>query len=145
VTAPARYATTRKVSVAWLRSLGLAADSELPTELTWASTGFITPAGSGGSPGVHVPVAHPIVTLQCWAVDPDTGVAPWNFAGDLAETVRAGTFSHGTQAMLTIPDSDQNARVLSAYLQSEPRPSYGDMGDYACVVFDLALHWAVSA
>lgn len=145
MTAPARYATTRKVSVAWLLSLGLAADSELPTEPTWATTGFITAAASGGSAGIHVPVAHPVVTLRCYAVDPDTGQPPWNFAWDLAEAVRAGTFTSGTQVTLTLADSDQNARVLSAYLLGEPRPSYGDQGDYAVVVADLALHWAVSA
>lgn len=146
MTAPASFATTRKVSVAWLQSLGLAAGAELPTETsTWASTGFVTARASGGSPGIHVPVAHPVVMLQCWAVDPDTGEPPWNLAGDLAEAVRAGCFSDGTQVALTIPDSDQNARVLSAYLISEPRPSYGDVGDYACLVADLALHWAVAA
>jgi hypothetical protein len=146
VSAPARYATTRKVSIAWLLSLGLAAAAELPTDIsTWAGTGFITPAASGGSPGIHVPVAHPIISLQCWAVDPDTDVPPWNLAGDLAEAVRAGGFSHGTQVQLALADSDQNARVLSAYVISEPRPSYGDMGDYACMKVDLALHWAVSA
>lgn len=146
MTAPASFATTRKVSVAWLTSLGLAAGAELPTDTsTWAATGFVTARASGGSADVDVPLAHPIVTLQCWAVDPDTGEPPWNLAHDLAEAVRAGCFAHGTQQALTLPDSGQNARVLSAYLISEPRPSYGDTGDYACVTCDLALHWAVAA
>lgn len=145
MTAPAVYASTRKVAVAWLTSLGLASGSELPTDTSWSTTGFVTARASGGSPGVHIPVAHPVVTVQCYAVDPDTGLPPWNFAWDLAETVRAGTFSNGTQVTLDLPDSGQNARVLSVYLISEPRPSYGDMGDYAVVVTDLALHWAVSA
>ncbi len=143
-----RYATTEKVVNAWLAGLpGLNAsmvDEQLPTDnTTWAASGFLTPTGMGGAADVYVPVAHPMVTVDCWAVDPDSGLPPWNKAANLAETVRSGTFTNGVGTFVTLPYSDQNARILTAYLRSEPRRKYGDIGDYACVTFDLALHWAV--
>lgn len=142
-----RFATTEIVAAAWLATLpGITSamvDPTLPSDnSSWAASGFITPYGLGGVPSPHIPVAHPICGLKFWAVTPDSGLPPWNQAGMLAETVRAGCFSGGTSVLLTLSNCDQNARVLSAYLTQEPRRSYADMGDYACVVAELALHWS---
>lgn len=142
---PLWYATTQKVSVAWLTAVGLAAGDTLPTDTsTWADTGFITPYATGGSSNIDVPLVQPVVTLKCWAVSPDTGVAPWNLAHNLAETVRAACFARtGMEQFLTLDHCDQQARVVNAYLIAEPRPSWADDGDYACVLVDMRLHWIV--
>lgn len=145
-----RYATTEKVVTAWLATLpGITAamvGMQLPApdtsnNLSWAASGFITPYGLGGAPNIYVPVAKPVVGLKCWAVDPDTGLPPWNLADNLAETIRAGCFNNGGELFLNIPYSDQNARLMSAYMLTEPRRSFGDTGDYACFDTEVQLHW----
>lgn len=142
-----RYAETGRVALTWLGSVaGLSAnmvDQVLPTDVTtWSTTGFITPNTAGGASGIYVPVISPVMTLSCWAVDPDTGEPPWNLAANLAETVRAACQSRDHMGdVLTLPHCDQAARVFSAYLVGEPRRSYADNGDYACVVVDLHIDW----
>lgn len=146
-----RYATTEAVVDAWLATLpGITSamvGQTLPlNNTTWAASGYITPSGAGGTADLYLPVAHPVVTLKFWAVNPDTGLPPWNMARQLAEIVRAGCLSTttGVGVHVTLPYADQNARVLSAYLMQEPRRAYGDVGDYACFTADMALHWAAA-
>jgi hypothetical protein len=145
-----RYVTTEKVVVAWLASLpGITAamvDPQLPPpdsngNLSWAASGFITPYGLGGAPNIYVPVAKPVVGLKCWTVDPTTGVPPWNKAANLAETIRAGCFTNSDSQFLTIPYADWDARLISAYMLTEPRRAFGDLGDYACFDCEVQLHW----
>lgn len=140
-----RYATTGLVAVGWLGALGLSAGYSLPEDPTTWPNGFITPFGSGGSSNIDVPLISPVLTLKCWATTPGTDAPPWNQAFSLAETVRtAGCFARGgMDTFLTLPDCDQQARVVSAYFAAEPRPSYADQGDYACVLVDMRLHWIV--
>lgn len=145
-----QYATTPKVVTAWLGSLPSLStamvDEQLPSDTsTWAASGFITPFVTGGSPNIYMPVQQPVVTLKFWTVDPDTGLPPWNTAENLAEIVRAGTFSFNTIGRaLTVPYCDQTARVMSAYFLVEPRRSYMDAGDYACVTVDMAFYWVAT-
>lgn len=145
-----RYATTEAVVDAWLTTLpGITTamvGQTLPVDnSTWAASGFITPSGTGGNADLYFPVAHPIVTLKFWAVNPDTGLPPWDKARQLAEIVRTGCLTNGVGVLLTLPYTDQNARVLSVYLKTEPRRAYGDVGDYACFLADLVVHWAAHA
>lgn len=145
-----RYASTERVVMAWLPTLNgitasmVAASLPLNNNASWAASGFITPSGTGGNADIYLPLAHPIVTVKCWGVDPDSGLPPWNLAQNLAEIIRGGCLSQGTEQYLTLPDCDQNARLLSVYLRTEPRRMYGDIGDYACFTTDMALHWAVA-
>lgn len=145
------YATTEKVIVAWIASLpGFSTAMVNPTlpstpvgaTPTWATTGFITPYAAGGLNDVSQPLAHPVVGLKCWAVDPTTGLPPWNQANNLAEAIRAGTKTRGINQVLTLPNCDQDARILSVYMLEEPRRSFGDTGDYACFDTTVEMHWS---
>lgn len=145
-----RYATTEKVVTAWLDTLpGITAamvgdqlpQADINGNFSWAASGFITPYGLGGAPNIYLPVENPVVGLKCWAVDPDTGRPPWNLANNLAQTVKNGCFTNGGGQFLTLPYCDQNARLMSAYMPTQPRRAYGDTGDYACTVAEVQLHW----
>lgn len=139
-------ANTELVTVAWLAGVdGLSSSmvsSTLPTdETTWSATGFITVRTTGGSPGLDVPLRSPVVTLDFWAINPNSGKPPWFQANYLAELVDAGTRAVNVQRTLTLPANYPNARILTAYLVQEPRRAYGDQGSYAHYVADLAVHW----
>jgi hypothetical protein len=108
---------------------------------TWAASGFVTVRTTGGSPALYVPLREPVVTLDFWAVKPGSTKPPWYQANGLAELVDVGTRASNVQRTVTLPTGYNPARVYSAYFVQEPRRAYGDQGDYAHYVADLALHW----
>ena len=143
-----RYASTERVALAWLSLLpGLSSgmvDTALPDlQVTdWSTTGFVVVTAAGGSSDIEIPLNHPHAIVQCYAVDPNTGVPPWNLASDLAGAVAAGCSSPlAVEQLLTLPNCDQNARLLTAYTTTMPRRSYADQGDYACMELGLVLNW----
>lgn len=139
-------ANTELVAISWLGGVaGLTSAmvaAGLPKDTSsWATNGFVTVRTVGGAPGLYVPLRSPIVMVDTWAVKPGSGKPPWFQANALAELVDAGCRASTVQRALTLPTNYGTARVLSAYLVSEPRRAYGDQGDYAHYVTDLALHW----
>ena len=62
----------------------------------------------------------------------------------LAETIRVVGAYKNEPVVVTVPDSSENARVLSAFLVSEPRKVFGDLGDYAAYVVDVQLFWVAT-
>ena len=139
-------ANTELVAITWLGGVsGLASNmvaAVLPKDnATWSATGFVTVRTSGGSPGIYTPLRNPVVTLDFWAVKPGSNKPPWFAANYLAELVDRGCRATDASRPLTLPANYPPARVLTAYLISEPRRAYGDQGDYAHYVADLQLHW----
>jgi hypothetical protein len=139
-------ANTELVAVAWLAGVtGLSSAmvaSTLPQdETTWSAAGFVTVRTSGGSPGIHVPMRAPVVTLDFWGVRPSSSKPPWFQANYLAELVDAGCRATGAGRTVTLPTNYPAAHVHSAYFVQEPRRAYGDQGDYAHYIADLALYW----
>jgi len=116
--------------------------STLPKDNTsWAASGFVTVRTVGGSPGIHVPLRSPVVTVDTWAVGPNSAKPPWGQASYLAELIDQGCRASDAQRFVTLPTNYPDAKVLSAYLVSEPRRAFGDQGDYAHYVMDMALNW----
>lgn len=146
-------ANTDLVAVAWLGGVaGLSPSmvaSTLPatTNASWAASGFVTVRTSGGQSGVYMPVRSPVVTVDTYAVNPGSSKPPWGKANSLAELVVRGCYPRtdaervAMQRPLSLPANYPTARVLSAYVVSEPRRAYGDSGDYAHFVLDVALNW----
>lgn len=139
-------ANTELVATAWLGGVqGLAPGmvaTQLPTDnTTWAASGFVTVRTSGGSPGLYVPLRSPVVTVDTWAVNPNSSKPPWFAANYLAELIDAGCRASDAQRAVTLPGSYPAARVLTAYLIQEPRRAYGDAGDLAHYVLDMVLNW----
>lgn len=139
-------ANTELVAIAWLGGVtGLTSAmvaATLPADnTTWAASGFVTVRTVGGAPGIHVPLRQPVVMVDCWAVKPGSSKPPWFQANALAELIDAGCRASTAQRPVTLPTGYPTARVLSAYLVSEPRRAYGDQGDYARYTVDMALNW----
>lgn len=142
------YATPEKVALGWATSIFNTAmvGQQLPEDnTTWAASGFITATISPGlGPHMYYRFDRPVATFQCWTCNPDTGVPPWGKAQNLAETIRVRGAYLNQPVSVTVPDSSENARVLSAYLVSEPRKLFSDLGTYAAYSVDVQLFWVAT-
>ncbi len=147
--------TNALVAVAWAgqRVPGLTASmvaTRLPRGFTtWADAGFVQMTPITGAPNVDIPVRRPVMQVDCWAVTVDAQGAvskkqPVHKANRLAELIRDAT--ERSEALdgrpLAMLDNYLAARVLSAYLLSEPVEVPGDESGYARVTFDLQIDWA---
>jgi hypothetical protein len=140
------HPTNELVAVAWLKGvtdLGGRVATELPAdEVSWADGGFVQVTGIGGSPERTMPVAKPVVSLDFWACAPGSGRPPWGKANQLAEHVRADVHAHATTARtVTLPSAYSDARVITAYLLTEPRRVRSDVAYWAHYTADLHLSW----
>ena len=148
--APTLLANDELVGIAWIASIpGLVVDgvaTQLPAdESTWNTSGFITVAVVGGSPGQELPVRRPVFQVDCWANNPGSDKVPWWRANALAEQVRLGVYDrqrvHRGVQLTAGGKRYPNAAVLGAVMLTEPSRGYGDPGDYASYFFDLQMTW----
>ncbi|MFE9391707.1 hypothetical protein [Streptomyces sp. NPDC006784] len=141
-------ANSELVAVAWLGSAAGIDPGQVATTLpsdasTWADDGFlqVTP-GIGGSMQLHYALREPVVQVEAYAVNVNSGKPPWGKAASLMEAVVAATYDEaGMQRTLTLRPGFPQARVLTAHLLTEPRRMPDDAASYARYVTDLALHW----
>lgn len=120
----------------------------LPKEQSkWLARGFVTYTNLSGTPGLYLPVRNPVMRLDAWATTstPGSGTPPWAKAYDLLEIIRDGVFGKIDQTPfeMTKPNYGR-ARMLSAYLTTEPAEVKGDPSGFARVQADLALEWVVA-
>jgi hypothetical protein len=153
-------AASEVVAIAWLLGVpGLTADADhigvtVPqrdpaTSLyPWADTGFVQMVGViGGTPGMYVPSRQPVVSLNLWAVNPDSGLPPWGRARELGELIVADTYrttgreGGGRDVSALMPAGYAGAYVQAAWVVSEPRRVPGDAGAYARLSMDMAFAW----
>lgn len=137
-------ATTELVATAWLRgAVGDIVATNLPRDnTTWAASGFVTVATVGGIPNLYVPMRGPVVSVDCWAVSPESGKPPWNKAAFLAEQIQAACLDHDANPrLLTLPAGYPNARVLSAYPAYEARRVPADPASYARFNLGVSMNW----
>jgi hypothetical protein len=153
--------TSDLVGVAWLRGIsGLSAavvSTTLPRDnTTWAATGFVTASAIGGSQDLYLPIRRPVYSVDCWAVNPNSGRPPWGQANGLAEFIRAHIeagprVSNFGRALTFSGDVVyKGANVIDAIMRTEPRRGpvggifpAGDEASYARYMFDLELVWRV--
>lgn len=148
-----QHATTELVATAWLATIpGITAamvGTRLPRPaadgtVAWADTGFVqVTTGVGGSSGMYVPLASPVVQVDCWATQSNSDLPPLAKANALAMAVSwAAVLNTGIEAVLSLRSGYAGARVMSAYLLGgEPRPIYADPSDYARYTMNVAMNW----
>lgn len=138
------HATTELVTQAWVKTVvrDIVA-TRLPRDNTsWAASGFVTIGTTGGNTGLYVPLRSPVVSADCWAVNPQSGRPPWNKATALAERIVAATYDPAfTPQLVTLPDGYAQARVLTVYTAYEPRRVPDDPGSYARMSLGLTANW----
>lgn len=147
------HPTSKLVTLAWLEgvpglSAGLVGDTVPDDASTWSTSGYTQLVGIvGGSPGMYVPEREPVATVDLWAVNPDSGLPPWNKANQLAEHIIADTYDTdgngpGNRVVTAnLPSGYAGAYVQAVYVLTEPRPVPNDQGSYARLTMDIALKW----
>lgn len=138
--------TTDLVAVAWLKGVAGVPSGSVATTVpsdnsTWAASGFVQVTTVGGSPEPHMPLRVPVVSVDCWAVNPDSGRPPWGKASTLAELVRDGTLAADVGRTVALPVGGLSARVLSVYALGEARRILDDDASYARYSLDISLAW----
>lgn len=141
------------VCVAWLRSLpevlaGVA--TNLPRTPTgqapaWAEHGFITVTVLGGT-ARDTNLRSPVLSLDAWAVTPDSDRPPWGKANGILEVVRDICFQEDRfpVPVLPTPGDFLPALVQSASMVSpEPRRVLDPDQSRAHYVMEIQLHWVV--
>jgi hypothetical protein len=142
--------TTGLVAIAWLTQhqpafAGIVATS-LPAPvngvLSWQVSGFVQVQELGGGTDIDIPQRRTaVITADLWvAPAPGSTKPPWHKAAQLAEQLRQAT-EGDTGGVVTLPTGYAGARVLSAYLISEPSRVPDDPAGYARFTADLALDW----
>lgn len=141
--------TSELVAIAWLTGAPLVPADAVSTlvprdESVWAATGLIQVRCIGGSPNPDVPSYHPVMSIDCWAVDPHSSRPPWRKANQLAEIVKAAGFG-GIDAVeparrkVSMPGYYD--ALVSAYAFFEPRPITSDDARFAHYQFDAQFHY----
>jgi hypothetical protein len=141
-------ANTGLVAIAWIGSIpGLSTamvGSTLPADTSkWAANGFIEVTPAGSTPALDYALRKPVVSAHCWAVNPGSGKPPVGQAANLAETVAAACRDESTvRRTLTLPVTGYpQAQLRAAIVRADPRPAYGDLGNYAHYVLDIEMDW----
>lgn len=138
--------TSDLVAVGWLKAVaGLPAGgvaTTLPGDATtWADEGFVQAQTITGAADVDLPAwRRPLVQVDCWANAGTSNKPPWNKAARLVELVRAAT-EGVTGRVVDLGVNYTGARVLSVYLETEPRRVEDDPAGYARFTFDLHVDW----
>lgn len=139
------YPNTELVAVGLLKNipeLGGGVATELPADnSSWSASGFVQVLTVGGSPSPYLPVASPVVGVDCWAVNPNSGKPPWGKAAGVAEYVRRYLESVTVPVRVVLPAGFEPADVLGAWVVSEPRRIREDTAGYAHFSMDVRIDW----
>lgn len=154
---PVLRPTTPLLAIAWgrripkLATYGVPVASALPADISVVrSKGFVTVLAVGGTPEVHLPMRHPVVSFSAWAAPAEEGSTkiPKGRAGQIAEWIWEATtakFIDGEQMQqlrlsMPLPGYAQaNLRTVTAL--SEPVEVTGDPGNFARFDLDIEFTW----
>jgi len=147
--------TPEMVAVAWLKANvpyleGLVATALPNDSATWKDKGFVVVNVIGGSTGRNG-VRSPALSLMYYGVKTESGKAPWNRTGQMAEQVRDACDPTGktyatTRAKYRLTNlgaAYRDAKVLRVNMINEPRRRPDDEGDYAVIVHDIEMDYVV--
>lgn len=145
MTIPVLRANHELVATAWLRTIvGDRVATTLPKDIaSWVESGFCTLDTVGGSPNMYLPIREPVMSVDCWAVNPASQKPPWGKASALAQAIQAACWDHpAIPQALTLPAGYPPVQIKSAYLTGDPRRVTDDASSYARYsIPGLALAW----
>ena len=140
--------TPEQVAVAWLKTVDGIDSTKVATSLpgdpaVWGATGFVTVAVVGGTPGDHVPLYRPVVSVTAWATTPGSAKPPWGRAGSMAGAIVWATYRFRGMPVDLGADFAV-ASLLSVRPLGEPRRIPDETPGFARVAVDLELSWTTN-
>lgn len=144
------FPTAEQIAVAWITTVpgiptGKVATTLPADDTSWASTGFVTITGVGGSPASrYVPMHEPVMQVDCWAVNPGSSKPPWGRAGELAGLIVERTFTDLRPGEFTVRTGFLPVLMRSVWPLSEPRRINEDEAGYARYQFDIVFAYTVA-
>lgn len=120
---------------------------ELPDPADWATVGHWTTvvALPTAAANVDLPVFDPILEVHFWGrrknTDKPKWGEAWKLAALLAHGLEADSFRSHYGQELAIGGDYKKARILSAYIFTEPTRVRGDASGFAHISLDLGMHW----
>lgn len=142
--------TSELVAVAWLLGVAGVPAGKVATVLPAATAdyadGFLVATIVGGVRDVRLPARRPVVQVDCWVATEGSSKPRWGRAFDLAESVSSAQYlaPGWTERIVSLRAEYNDARVMQAYLLSEPRRVPNDPGRHAHVTFDMQIHWTTA-
>lgn len=135
-----------QVAVAWIKAaLGITNVATSLPDPPWTDDQFVQVMQVGGSPDIDVPMFHPVVSLNAFAMKPGSLKPPWGQAHHLVMRVLMATYATARQPAgrveLDLPDNYGRAIVCSVYPVSQPRKIPSDPSQYAVYNLDLNMTW----
>jgi hypothetical protein len=132
----------------WLLAAVGGLDQNVATTLPdppWHNDEFLQVMNVGGAPDLDVPMFHPVVSVNCFAMKPNSTKPPWGRAAQLGMRVIKATYqiayAPSTRVELNLPDGYGRAIVHSVSAVSDLREIPSDPSQYAAYNLDLAIHW----
>jgi hypothetical protein len=153
------HANTELVARAYLKTITGLPTNQIGTTLpqkisTWASTGYIQLIVIYGTKGnIYYGYRRPVITIHCWAINPNGQNPPWGKACDLAEIIYAKLLEtgNGIENLSLGVAGAPDVRVLQAWEVSEPKRvpwgfpsgegSFVDPGNMAHYTMDIQIAW----
>lgn len=145
----AKPTNTELVTVAWLKTVtGIAASGMVATTLpadnsTWAASGFVRVGPVvGGARDIYVPIVDTVVQLDGFGVNPNSLNPDWATANELLMRIWNACYDGtGLGVALTTRTGYEDAIVMAAWPETDPRRLYDDPAAYGHYVMDLHLRW----
>lgn len=113
----------------------------LPKSETWAASGFIQVSTVGGGSNAYVPRHSPVMSIDTWAVTPNSNRPDWVTASELMENVRWEMYQSDARKAVTITGY-YDVFLSAIYPVGSPRRIPGDSA-YAHLSMDVELYWHV--
>jgi hypothetical protein len=158
VTGPLLHPTSELVAEAWIADMLGISQSCVATQApqdatTWPLTNdgvileFITVRVVGGTPQPNIPIARPVIEIQCYATKPSSNKPPWFAANQRLEQIRLACYERtlytfGRALTITTGGKEYNgASVISSVFHTEPRRLYSTIQNYAVYQADAGFTW----
>lgn len=136
--------TTELVAAAWLRThtVGIPWATTLPEREKWEGDVFGVVSVVGGSPAPEYALRQPVVQIDVWAAQRNSGRPLRALANQYAELACRAMYGLGSfMENVVLPANYAPARIQSIWPISEPREIPSDPGSYGRYQFDAQCNW----
>jgi hypothetical protein len=136
------------VAKAWLLAAVTGLTGKVATQLPdqpWTDNEFVQIMQVGGDVDIDLPRRMPVVSMNCFAVKPNSVKPPFGQANQLCNRIWLATQQHqynpSTSVGVNLPTNYMDAIVQSVWAVSEPKRVPSDPSQYAVYNIDVAFVW----